>query len=183
MADSSDQPTLNGNDSDSEASASVSQTKQKVAKKGAANKKKAVAAPKKAGKSAGTVAIPGTSSSSKNSGKDAHPSKRGAQEDGNDGSVAQDVEMEEEGEEEEEGGIRIGGIYLPPPPPPACTFDSNGPRLVITFIENEFFKSYAGRQVSLYLRVEDCQAISSCAKFTTVGQNVYCIWHRLSKFK
>lgn len=61
----------------------------------------------------------------------------------------EDVEMaEEEGEDDEEGGIRIGDIYLPPPPPPACTFDSTEPRLVITHIENEFFKSYAGRQVS-----------------------------------
>ncbi|XP_076044466.1 structural maintenance of chromosomes 4-like protein gluon [Oratosquilla oratoria] len=58
----------------------------------------------------------------------------------------EDVEMEDE-DEDEEGGIRIGDIYLPPPPPPACTFDSTGPRLVITHIENEFFKSYAGRQV------------------------------------
>lgn len=60
--------------------------------------------------------------------------------------VAEDVEMEEE-EEDEEGGIRIGDIYLPPPPLPACTFDSTGPRMVITHIENEFFKSYAGKQV------------------------------------
>ncbi|XP_066938729.1 structural maintenance of chromosomes protein 4 [Macrobrachium rosenbergii] len=58
----------------------------------------------------------------------------------------ENVEVQDE-EEEEEGGIRIGDIYLPPPPPPACTFDSTGPRLVITHIENEFFKSYAGRQV------------------------------------
>ncbi|KAK7075166.1 Structural maintenance of chromosomes protein 4 [Halocaridina rubra] len=50
-------------------------------------------------------------------------------------------------DEEEQGGIHIGDIYLPPPPPPACTFDSTGPRLVITHIENEFFKSYAGKQV------------------------------------
>ncbi|KAK3856062.1 hypothetical protein Pcinc_037572 [Petrolisthes cinctipes] len=50
-------------------------------------------------------------------------------------------------DDDEEGGIRIGDIYLPPPPPPACTFDSTGPRLVITHIENDFFKSYAGRQV------------------------------------
>ncbi|XP_068201013.1 structural maintenance of chromosomes protein 4 [Palaemon carinicauda] len=57
------------------------------------------------------------------------------------------VEMQDEEDEEEEGGIRIGDIYLPPPPPPACTFDSTGPRLVITHIENEYFKSYAGRQV------------------------------------
>lgn len=61
--------------------------------------------------------------------------------------VAEDVPMEEDEEEEEEGGIRIGDIYLPPPPPPACTFDSNGPRLIITHIENEYFKSYAGRTV------------------------------------
>ncbi|CAL4126837.1 unnamed protein product [Meganyctiphanes norvegica] len=62
--------------------------------------------------------------------------------------VVEDVPMEEEDDHEDEpGGIRIGDIYLPPPPPPACTFDSNGPRLIITHIENEFFKSYAGRQV------------------------------------
>ncbi|XP_043229658.1 structural maintenance of chromosomes protein 4-like isoform X2 [Amphibalanus amphitrite] len=54
---------------------------------------------------------------------------------------------EDEDDEEEEGGIRIGDIYLPPPPPPACTFESNGPRLVITHIENENFKSYLGKQV------------------------------------
>ena len=54
---------------------------------------------------------------------------------------------EEDDNEEEEGGIRIGDIYLPPPPPPACTFESNGPRLVITHIENENFKSYLGKQV------------------------------------
>eukprot|EP00090_Calanus_glacialis_P026751 TRINITY_DN42055_c0_g1_i1.p1 TRINITY_DN42055_c0_g1~~TRINITY_DN42055_c0_g1_i1.p1 ORF type:complete len:1294 (+),score=513.23 TRINITY_DN42055_c0_g1_i1:38-3919(+) len=46
-----------------------------------------------------------------------------------------------------EGGIRIGDIYIPPPPPAACTLDNNGPRLIITHIENEFFKSYAGKQV------------------------------------
>lgn len=53
----------------------------------------------------------------------------------------------EEADQEEEGGIRIGDIYLPPPPPPACTFESNGPRLIITHIENENFKSYLGKQV------------------------------------
>jgi len=64
------------------------------------------------------------------------------------------AEMEDEPmddlEEEEyvpEGGIRIGDIYIPPPPLPACTLDNNGPRLIITHIENEFFKSYAGKQV------------------------------------
>lgn len=61
--------------------------------------------------------------------------------------VDEDVPMEEDEDEDEPGGIRIGDIYLPPPPPPACTFESNGPRLIITHIENEYFKSYAGRQV------------------------------------
>jgi len=46
-----------------------------------------------------------------------------------------------------EGGITIGDIYIPPPPAPACTFDATGPRLIITHIENDFFKSYAGKQV------------------------------------
>ncbi|KAA0200463.1 hypothetical protein HAZT_HAZT006975 [Hyalella azteca] len=68
------------------------------------------------------------------------PTRNNQEKDG----ATDDVEMEDE---EEEGGIRIGDIYLPPPPPPACTFDSNGPRLVITHIENDFFKSYAGKQV------------------------------------
>lgn len=49
---------------------------------------------------------------------------------------------------DEEGGIRIGDIYIPPPPLPACALDQEGPRLVITHIENHNFKSYAGRQVS-----------------------------------
>jgi len=56
------------------------------------------------------------------------------------------------GEEEEEryvrdGGITIGDIYIPPAPAPAMSFEANGPRLVITHIENENFKSYAGLQV------------------------------------
>merc|ERR1712156_86121 len=46
-----------------------------------------------------------------------------------------------------EGGIRIGDIYIPPPPLPALTLDNSGPRLIITHIENEWFKSYAGKQV------------------------------------
>merc|ERR1712224_847231 len=44
------------------------------------------------------------------------------------------------------GGIRIDGIYIAPPPPPSLTFEADGPRLVITHIENENFKSYAGLQ-------------------------------------
>ncbi|XP_075986320.1 structural maintenance of chromosomes 4-like protein gluon [Anticarsia gemmatalis] len=48
--------------------------------------------------------------------------------------------------EEEEGGIRIGDIYIPPAPAPALTFDTTGPRLIISHIVNENFKSYAGVQ-------------------------------------
>lgn len=48
--------------------------------------------------------------------------------------------------DEEEGGIRIGDIYIPPAPAPALTFDSTGPRLIITHIVNVNFKSYAGEQ-------------------------------------
>lgn len=75
-----------------------------------------------------------------------------------------DVPMEDEDDEKEEGGIRIGDIYLPPPPPPACTFDSTGPRLVITHIENNFFKSYAGRQVRLHTAdATSVRHIDSCS--------------------
>ncbi len=49
-------------------------------------------------------------------------------------------------ERDEDGGLRIGHLVIPPPPPPALTFDNDRPRLVITHIENENFKSYAGLQ-------------------------------------
>lgn len=48
--------------------------------------------------------------------------------------------------DDDEGGVRIGDIYIPPAPKPALTFDSTGPRLIITQIVNENFKSYAGVQ-------------------------------------
>lgn len=48
---------------------------------------------------------------------------------------------------DEEGGFRIDDIYIPPPPKPACSVENTGPRLIITKIVNEFFKSYAGEQV------------------------------------
>ena len=48
---------------------------------------------------------------------------------------------------EADGGIRIDDIYIAPPPPPSLTFEADGPRLIITHIENENFKSYAGVQV------------------------------------
>ncbi|XP_038218077.1 structural maintenance of chromosomes protein 4 [Zerene cesonia] len=48
--------------------------------------------------------------------------------------------------DDEEGGMRIGDIYIPPAPKPALSFDTTGPRLIITHIVNENFKSYAGVQ-------------------------------------
>lgn len=49
---------------------------------------------------------------------------------------------------DEEGGIRIDDdIYIPPPPSKISDLDENGPRLMITKIVNENFKSYAGTQV------------------------------------
>jgi structural maintenance of chromosome 4 len=58
-----------------------------------------------------------------------------------------EIREEEEPSEDEEGGLRIGDIYIPPPPNPVCSNDTTGPRLIITHIENENFKSYAGKQV------------------------------------
>lgn len=58
-----------------------------------------------------------------------------------------EIREEEEPSEDEEGGLRIGDIYVPPPPKPVCSSETSGPRLIITHIENENFKSYAGRQV------------------------------------
>lgn len=49
--------------------------------------------------------------------------------------------------DDEEGGTRVGGIYIPPPVKPYCSTKSKGPRLIITKIENENFKSYAGKVV------------------------------------
>ncbi|KAI4503798.1 hypothetical protein M0802_001201 [Mischocyttarus mexicanus] len=49
---------------------------------------------------------------------------------------------------DEEGGIRIDeDIYIPPPPSKINDLDVNGPRLMITQIINENFKSYAGKEV------------------------------------
>lgn len=58
-----------------------------------------------------------------------------------------EIREEEEQSEDEEGGLRIGDIYVPPPPKPVCSSEASGPRLIITCIENENFKSYAGKQV------------------------------------
>uniref|UniRef100_A0A1B0CS89 Structural maintenance of chromosomes protein n=1 Tax=Lutzomyia longipalpis TaxID=7200 RepID=A0A1B0CS89_LUTLO len=57
-----------------------------------------------------------------------------------------DVDMDEaQLSDDEEGGTRIGDIYIPPPVPPYCSAESKGPRLIITHIVNENFKSYAGK--------------------------------------
>ncbi|XP_069672465.1 structural maintenance of chromosomes protein 4 [Periplaneta americana] len=54
---------------------------------------------------------------------------------------------EEEDVSEDEEGLKIEDIYIPPPPKPVCSSENTGPRLIITHIENENFKSYAGKQV------------------------------------
>lgn len=41
----------------------------------------------------------------------------------------------------------VDGIRIPPATKPVCSFDPTGPRLIITKIENNFFKSYADEQV------------------------------------
>jgi structural maintenance of chromosome 4 len=58
-----------------------------------------------------------------------------------------EIREEEEISEDEESGLRIGDIYIPPPPNPVSSNETTGPRLIITHIENENFKSYAGKQV------------------------------------
>jgi len=49
---------------------------------------------------------------------------------------------------DEEGGLRVDEeIYIPPPPRVFSEVDTTGPRLMISKIVNENFKSYAGTQV------------------------------------
>lgn len=48
---------------------------------------------------------------------------------------------------DEEGAVRVDGIYIPPPPKPPVTLEIRGSRLVITKINNYFFKSYAQEQI------------------------------------
>jgi hypothetical protein len=68
-------------------------------------------------------------------------------------SSAPDPPPDESGSEDEdgivmeEGGTRFGDVYVPPAPPAFCSSGNTGPRLIITHIVNENFKSYAGRQV------------------------------------
>jgi hypothetical protein len=68
-----------------------------------------------------------------------------------------DFESDLEISDDEDGGTRINGIRIPPPIKPYCSTQSKGPRLIIRYIENYFFKSYAGtvkvgpfHHVSLY---------------------------------
>lgn len=44
-------------------------------------------------------------------------------------------------------GTKVDGIYIPPAQPPTLSMDPTGPRLIITKITNNFFKSYAENQV------------------------------------
>ncbi|CAG0921515.1 unnamed protein product [Notodromas monacha] len=51
---------------------------------------------------------------------------------------------EEEEFEMEEGGQMIEGVYVPPPSKPALTLKPDGPRLMITSVHSENFRSYGG---------------------------------------
>lgn len=56
-----------------------------------------------------------------------------------------DMEVDEQNAEYEEGGLRVDDeIYIPPPLRTFSEADTTGPRLMITKIINENFKSYAG---------------------------------------
>lgn len=61
--------------------------------------------------------------------------------------IAADVFDDANISDDEEGGTRIGDIYIPPPIPAHCSTESKGPRLIIRKIENNNFKSYAGKVV------------------------------------
>ncbi|XP_044758906.1 structural maintenance of chromosomes protein 4 [Coccinella septempunctata] len=56
------------------------------------------------------------------------------------------VDEEDDVNFSDEEGTRVDGIYIPPPTKPVCSFDPTGPRLIITKIVNNFFKSYANEQ-------------------------------------
>lgn len=66
---------------------------------------------------------------------------------GNESLDVSEIREEEDPSSDDEGGLRIGDIYIPPPPKPVCSNETVGPRLIITHIENENFKSYAGKKV------------------------------------
>lgn len=60
--------------------------------------------------------------------------------------IQEEVSDEELCFSDDEGTV-VDGIRIPPPTKPACSFDPTGPRLIITKIANEFFKSYANEIV------------------------------------
>jgi structural maintenance of chromosome 4 len=64
-----------------------------------------------------------------------------------DADIVDEEGEDEEDEDRDQGGMYFGDIYIPPAPAPSLTMDASGPRLVITHIENFYFKSYAGQQV------------------------------------
>nr|XP_023017853.1 structural maintenance of chromosomes protein 4 [Leptinotarsa decemlineata]XP_023017854.1 structural maintenance of chromosomes protein 4 [Leptinotarsa decemlineata] len=59
----------------------------------------------------------------------------------------EDNESEEEVNLSDDEGTFVDGIRIPPATKPTCSFDPTGPRLIITKISNDFFKSYAEEQV------------------------------------
>lgn len=82
-------------------------------------------------------------------------------------NISNDIEVNEQNIEcdiDENGGLRIDEeIYIPPPVKDFCEVDSTGPRLIITQIINENFKSYFGthmigpfHKVSLSVRCAYC---------------------------
>ncbi|ENN71991.1 hypothetical protein YQE_11282, partial [Dendroctonus ponderosae] len=64
-------------------------------------------------------------------------------------SAAMDKSMSDSEESllADEDGMFVDGIYIPPAQPPTLSMDPTGPRLIITQIENHFFKSYAENEV------------------------------------
>lgn len=64
--------------------------------------------------------------------------------------VADDNENENSEEElclSDDDWTFVDGIRIPPATKPVCSFDPTGPRLIITKIVNNFFKSYAEEQI------------------------------------
>lgn len=66
--------------------------------------------------------------------------------------IENEVNNENQDSEEEfilsdDEGTFVDGIRIPPASKPVCSFDPSGPRLIITKIVNNFFKSYADEQV------------------------------------
>lgn len=80
-----------------------------------------------------------------------------------------DVEEEEAaGLSDEEGGLWIDDIYIPPPAKPVCSTESKGPRLIITKIVNEFFKSYGQKEIVgpfHHVSVRSCDVNGFCEQF------------------